>query len=334
MPGVILPEYVHMPTLTELCEPMALHLAKVGEVFEQALASDLPVADRLCRHVRRLRGKMLRPILVLLAGEAAGEVRDEHYTLAAVVEMVHMATLVHDDVLDEADIRRKAVTVNRMTGNEMAVMLGDFLISRSFLLCSSIGCQQASQVVARAAATVCEGELQQLSHRDDFRLDEDEYLRIIERKTAALTAASCRLGAHYAGADERTVRALEDYGLSVGLAFQIVDDILDITGREEQAGKTLGTDARNGKPTLPLIHYLRTAAPADADRLLEVLCGPDAGDRVRLEQTLTAAGSLDYARRRAEQYVARAVASLECLPPSPARTQLTAMAEFITARDF
>lgn len=323
-----------MSTLTELYEPIAVHLRRVEAVFEDALRSGVPVVDHLCRHVRNLRGKMLRPALLLLAGQACGQVRDEHYTLAAAVEMVHMATLVHDDVLDEADVRRQTVTVNRMTTNETAVMLGDFLISRSFLLCSSIGCQRASQLVAAAAATVCEGELLQLSNRGNFQLSQDLYFTIIDRKTAALTAMSCELGAIYANAAPAIVRCLADYGRSVGIAFQIVDDILDIAGREEQTGKTLGTDAKKGKLTLPVIHHLRTSTNGTADRMLAYLQSPEAQDRTRLAQMLAASASIDYARRIAGEHVARAVDALLCLPESPARAQLQTMAEFIVARQF
>lgn len=323
-----------MSTLPELYEPIAAHLEQVVAVFEDALRSDVPVIDQLCRHVAHLRGKMLRPVLLLLSGQACGPIRDEHYTLAAVVEMVHMATLIHDDVLDEADIRRNAVTVNHMTSNEIAVMLGDFLISRSFLLCSGIASQRASQIVAAAAATVCEGELLQLSHRGNFGLTEDLYFTIVDRKTAALTAAACELGALYTRAAPEAVHNLREYGRSVGIAFQVVDDILDIAGREEQTGKTLGTDAKKGKLTLPLIHHLQSSRNGSAERMLAYLQAPAAQDRARLQELLAETGSLDYARRCAADHVARAVASLQCLPDSLARIQLQSMAQFIIARQF
>ncbi len=320
--------------LAELCEPIAVDLRRVEEIFQDALDSELPPVQALCRHVRRLRGKMLRPALLLLAGQACGNLRDEHHKLAAVIEMVHMASLVHDNVLDEADIRRKAVTVNRLTSNETAVMLGDFLISRSLRLCCGLSSQLASQVVAAAAATVFEGELLQLSNRGNFQLSEQTYFAIIERKTAALTAAATELGALYADAPAHAVRGLRDFGRGVGIAFQIVDDVLDITGREEQAGKTLGTDARQGKLTLPMIHHLRTRPDGHADRLLACLQAPQTLDRARVQDLLTETGSLDHARRVAGDYVTRAIASLDCLPPSPARTQLQTMTEFIVARQF
>jgi octaprenyl-diphosphate synthase len=320
-----------MSTLTELYEPIDVHLKRVRAVLDEAVGSDLPVVDDLSRHVGRLRGKMLRPALLLLAGQACGRVRDEHYTLAAVVEMVHMASLVHDDVLDDAEVRRNAVTVNRMTTNETAVMLGDFLFSRAFLLCSGVSCQRTRQIVGAAAATVCEGELVQLSHCGDWRLSEEQYLAIVERKTAALTAASCELGALQAGADARTVRGLRDYGRSVGVAFQIVDDIVDITGRQEREGKTLGSDARKGKLTLPMIHHLRAGSNGSAERMLAYLAAPEAPDRGQIQEWLSETGSVEYALRLARGHAVRAVESLEPLPASPARAQLEGTARFIVA---
>lgn len=319
-----------MPTLTQLREPVATHLKRVEAVFERALSSNMPCVLDLCSHLRRLRGKMLRPVLVLTAGQACGELCDEHYTLAAVVEMVHMATLVHDDVLDEASVRRSAATVNRMSGNEIAVMLGDFLISRSFWLCSSIGSQTANQIVAEAAGAVCEGELLQLRNRGNWDLDEKTYLTIIDHKTAALTAASSKLGALFAGAAPVIIDDLEQYGRQIGLAFQVVDDILDIAGREEQAGKTLGTDARLGKLTLPLIHCLRQADSRDRKDLLTLLQA--GGDRTALRRLLEQYGSLEFARQRASDYVAGAIRAIEHLPDTPAREHLHHMAEFVIDR--
>jgi octaprenyl-diphosphate synthase len=323
-----------MSALTDLYEPIAIHLGRVETVFQEALGSSVRVVDELCHHVGTLRGKMLRPVLLLLSGEACGGIRQEHYCLAAAIEMVHMATLVHDDVLDEADVRRNAVTVNRMTTNETAVMLGDFLFSRAFVLCTGIDSQRTNQMIGQAVATVCEGELLQLSHRGDFRLTEDLYFTIIDRKTAALTAVACEIGALHADAAPEVMCSLREYGRSVGIAFQIADDILDIAGREEQTGKTLGTDARKGKLTLPMIHHLRTCSNGSAGRLLEHLQAPEAQDRAALQRLLVESGSLEYARRIAREHVSRAVASLECLPAGPARTQLQTMAEFIVGRQF
>src|SRR6478735_5680495 len=225
-----------LASLTDCIRPQ---LAAVERLFHEELASDLPCVNVLVKHVSRFRGKMLRPCLVLLAGKAAGELSDAHVTIATVVEMVHMATLVHDDVLDEAELRRKGATINHLRGNEAAVLLGDYLISHSYHLCSSLDSQLASRLIARTTNQVCEGELLQIDNRNNLDLTEETYLQIITRKTASLCATCCLLGAEYAGAPETRVGQLELYGLSLGTAFQIQDDILDIVGEENTVGKTL-----------------------------------------------------------------------------------------------
>src|SRR6186713_725601 len=216
-----------LATLTECIAPQ---LAAVDLRFKEELTSDLACVNTLVRHVSRFRGKMLRPMLVLLAGKACGELADAHITIATVVEMVHMATLVHDDVLDEAELRRKGATINHLRGNEAAVLLGDYLISHSYHLCSSLESQLASRTIARTTNQVCEGELLQIHNRNNIDLDEPTYLEIISRKTASLCATCCQLGATLAGASEEVVERLETYGRSLGIAFQIQDDILDIVG--------------------------------------------------------------------------------------------------------
>src|SRR5881392_9119 len=193
-------------TLALVNQTISKELAAVEQLFSEELATDLTCVNNLVRHVSRFRGKMLRPTLVLLAGKACGELTDAHSVLATVVEMVHMATLVHDDVLD------------------------DYLISHSFHLCSSLDSQFASRIIGRTTNQVCEGELLQIHHRNNLELDEETYLQIISRKTASLCATCCLLGAKYAGASEVRMSQLELYGLSLGTAFQIQDDILDIVG--------------------------------------------------------------------------------------------------------
>src|SRR5688500_16007941 len=211
-----------LASLTDCIRPQ---LAAVEKLFHEELASDLACVNTLIKHVSRFRGKMLRPTLVLLAGKACGELSDAHTVLATVVEMVHMATLVHDDVLDEAELRRKGATINHLRGNEAAVLLGDYLISHSYHLCSSLDSQLASRTIARTTNRVCEGELLQIDNRNKIDLSEETYLEIIPRKTASLCATCCQLGATFAGGSPEQVANLERYGLSLGIAFQIQDDI-------------------------------------------------------------------------------------------------------------
>src|SRR5712672_1923566 len=224
-------------TLALVNETIKKELAAVEQLFTEELGTDLTCVNNLVRHVSRFRGKMLRPTLVLLAGKACGELTDAHSVLATVVEMVHMSTLVHDDVLDEAELRRKGATLNHLRGNEAAVLLGDYLISHSYHLCSSLDSQFASRLIARTTNQVCEGELLQIDNRNNFDLDEETYLKIISLKTAVLCSACCALGARFAGASDEVVSRMELYGLSVGQAFQIQDDILDIVGQTQTVGK-------------------------------------------------------------------------------------------------
>ena len=318
--------------LTQLHESIAEDLSKVCRVFDDELFSELPVVNELCTHVRQYRGKMLRPALLLLSARASGSVKPEHYTLAAVVEMVHMATLVHDDVLDEAELRRRVPTINRLKGNEAAVLLGDYLISHAYHLCSSLNSQFAARAIGATTNTVCEGELQQVSHRGDFGLTVEQYIQIITRKTASLTGTSCQLGAHFADADERESEACHAYGIDAGIAFQIVDDVLDVVGTEDRMGKTLGRDLDKRKLTLPLIDYLSNASDSAREEMIRLLSASEI-DHPRLHGLLMDSGATERALAEAKRYVHSAINHLAVLPQTDARDTLTRMAQLIIQRD-
>lgn len=307
-------------------------LSRALEIFRDELLSDQPFISDLCRHVEQFHGKLLRPALLLLTARACGAVRPAHHVLAAVVEMVHISTLVHDDVLDEADIRRRAATVNRLWGNERAVLLGDFLISHSFHLCSSLESQSASRIIAAVTNTVCEGEMMQVVNRDNLELSERDYFDIISRKTASLLGACCELGARFADADERRVRRLHEFGMLLGIAFQVADDLLDLTGDEAEVGKSLGRDVHKGKLTLPLIHFLRGAAPDARAEMLGMLQADDPQRARRVARRLQQSDSLDYAQQAAQQRIHAAIDLLLDLPPGDARDALQVMAEFVIER--
>jgi octaprenyl-diphosphate synthase len=311
---------------------VAPQLAAVDQLFSAELASDLKCVQTLVKHVSRFRGKMLRPLLVLLSGKACGPVNNAHIVIATVVEMVHMATLVHDDVLDEAELRRKGATLNHLRGNEAAVLLGDYLISHSYHLCSSLDSQLASRQIARTTNVVCEGELLQIDNRNNLDLDEETYLQIIYRKTASLCATCCLLGAHFAGAVPEQVKQLEVYGSSLGSAFQIQDDILDIVGDQGTVGKTLGIDVTKGKMTLPMIHFLKTA-PKEHRVLLRSLIQSRDTDKVeRIRNLILPSDSVAYARDKAHALVNQARAALNVLPDSEPKRVLDTMAEFVITR--
>jgi octaprenyl-diphosphate synthase len=321
-----------IPSLPALTDCIAAELSAVEKLFHLELETDLACVNTLIRHVSRFRGKMLRPTLVLLSGKACGKLVEAHTVIATVVEMVHMATLVHDDVLDEAELRRKGATINHLRGNEAAVLLGDYLISHSYHLCSSLKSQLASRLIARTTNHVCEGELLQIDNRNNLELDEQTYLKIITRKTAVLCGACCFLGASLADAPEAWVQGLETYGVCLGMAFQIQDDILDLIGDVGQVGKTLGIDAEKGKLTLPVIHFLRSAPPEHRVLLRSLLSGP-VPDRVeKIRNLIIPSASIEYARNEARQLVNRARAAIDPLPDGEAKMVLNAMADFVISR--
>jgi len=332
-----------------LTQPLAGLIEEVALMFERQLASELHPVNALCAHVERYRGKMLRPTLVLVTGMATspigGEgiselvetpseagalgVRRGHLVLAAVVEMIHMATLVHDDVLDEAEIRRGAATINHLRGNEAAVILGDFLISNAFHLCSTLAEPAINLALGAVTNTVCAGELQQLHHRNNEELDEATYFDIIRRKTASLIGACCELGATISGAPDSVVAAMRRFGEVLGTAFQIQDDLLDITGEESAAGKTLGRDLDKGKLTLPLIRHVAASSPAQRAEFLMAL---KRGDVMAIRAQLLHSGAVNSSRATADALIADAKRELLCLPTSPARTVLDALADAVTRR--
>jgi octaprenyl-diphosphate synthase len=245
--------------------------------------------------------------------------------------MIHTATLVHDDVLDEATVRRHRPTVNVSWGNQNSILLGDYLFTHAFHLAASVDAR-ACRIIGAATNRVCEGELQQGTERGNLRLTEEEYLDIVDGKTAELTSCCCQLGALYAGADEETVDSLARYGRSLGIAFQIADDLLDLVGEERTTGKSLGTDVAQQKLTLPLIRLLARSSVDTAARVQQILTSPGNHKREALQPYLLEQGALQYAGRRAEEFAARARAELDCLPASECRTILERLTERVVHR--
>jgi octaprenyl-diphosphate synthase len=318
--------------LTDLYAPIREDLARVERLIEKELESDHPLVGSLCERLKGYRGKMLRPALVLLTGRSLGEIRREHLTLSGVVEIVHLATLLHDDVLDESRTRRGQRTINATHGNETAVMLGDYLISHAYHLCSSLADQRASRMISATTNVVCEGEILEIHHRHDAGLTVERYFDIIRAKTAALTAVSAELGAIYAGADATVIEALREYGFAAGMAFQIIDDILDLTGDELTTGKTLGLDLSHGSATLPVIHCLQHADEDIRRELGRFVTGRRRAARADVRDWLTRSGSVDYAFGVARQFVDNALSLLRVLPDGPSRDSLLTMTEFILRR--
>jgi octaprenyl-diphosphate synthase len=328
------------PTLAEpsrptpgLFAPISADLEEVERVLARTLASARPGVSQLLAHLAHYRGKRLRPALLLLTARACGRVTAAHHTLGAVVEMIHTATLVHDDVLDGATVRRHVTTVNAGWGNQTSILLGDYLFTHAFHLASTLDDVRACRIIGAATNRVCEGELHQGVERGNLALGEDQYLDIIEGKTAELTACCCRLGGLFSGAGTEVVEGLARFGRWLGIAFQIADDLLDLVGEERNTGKSLGTDLEQQKLTLPLIHLLQKAPPDLACRLRQILLSPVNHKREALRPYLAESGALGYARHRAEDFAARARRELDCLSPSPCRGILETLTDRVVHRN-
>ena len=307
-------------------------LREVEQIFQDEIGTRHPFVREVLAHMAGYRGKRLRPVLLLLSAQAAGGIEQLHLVLAAVVEMIHTATLVHDDVLDEATTRRHVATINSRWTNETSVLLGDYLFTHAFHLASSFGDATACRMIGRATNIVCEGEMAQVADCGNLTLTEEQYLDIIEAKTAELCAISCALGGHYAGASPAHCDALDGFGRSLGIAFQIADDLLDVVGSEHKTGKSLGTDLQKQKLTLPIIHLLSQAPAGRRDEIRELLARPDERTRSALAPLLECSGALRYARARADEFTVAARQHLAVLQETPARQLLEDMADFVIAR--
>jgi len=318
--------------LAALYGPVRDELDRVEELLCDELRSDHPFIDRLVQHGFRLSGKRLRPALVLLCGRVAGRLAEEHRRLAAAVELIHTATLVHDDVLDEATMRRHRDTVNARWDNEASVLLGDYLLSLSLSLAASVGDGGACRIISLAARDMCDGELRQVENRGNYGLGEEQYLDIITNKTASLMACCCRLGAHYAHTDAQTGEALARYGRNLGVAFQITDDLLDLLGDEAAAGKSLGTDLSKQKATLPLIRTLTLASPSERQELLDLLSRSGNNRRESVRPWFERFDAVNYAREKAVDFARQAAAELAGLPDSDACRSLLGLTEFVIQR--
>jgi octaprenyl-diphosphate synthase len=324
-------------------------LGQVKELINEQLACcpDETGVRRLVEYQNSCGGKMLRPGLVLLCGRAVGTITDKHIRIAGIVEMIHNATLLHDDVIDGGQRRRGQATVNSMWGNESAVLLGDFLLSKVFRMCADLE-PEVVKIIAAAAARTCEGELMQIAQREKWQLKEGEYIAIITEKSAALLSSCCQLGGLLAGAGEVEVRLLSDFGLNLGIAFQINDDLLDIIGDEVTTGKTLGSDVDKNKLTLAVIHLLSVMEEERKGSVinsLRVKCGSygvkggaqqyisdGQYDKAGFVEMLRFYGSLEYAYSRAEEFVSKAIASLTGLGENGAKEALIETARFIGRR--
>ena len=326
-----------MPTTGDLestYRPIQQQLDALDGLLTEVLQSDIPCVNEMLQYASRYSGKRLRPALIFLIGNMVGTLGENHVKLGAVVEMIHMATLVHDDVLDRATVRRNADSVNVRWNNKDAILLGDIMFSRSINLLVQIGSPRALELLTASVSTLCEGEIHQNQLSGDPRVNEATYTEIIRRKTACLYSAGCELAALLAGADPRLVDAFSRFGMNLGTAFQIIDDCLDLTGDEKLAGKSLGTDIVNGKMTLPLIQLMDELDSDDRDRVAAVIRNdaPDASEIKALQSLLVSHGSVENALAQAEGMVRDAVADLRPLLDAESFAIVEAIASFVINR--
>ena len=322
-----------VPDLAAVQALAAADMAAVDALIRRRLASDVVLINQVAEYIVGAGGKRLRPMLLLLAAGALGHRGPDAHQLAAVVEFIHTATLLHDDVVDESDLRRGRRTANAVWGNAASVLVGDFLYSRSFQLMVELDRVEVMRILADTTNRIAEGEVLQLLHVRNPDTDEAAYLQVIERKTAVLFAAATRLGALLAGADADTQRRMHDYGLNLGYAFQIADDVLDYASDAATLGKNLGDDLAEGKATLPLIHAIRHGDAATRARLRAAV---EHGDTTALPEVLAAiraTGGLEYSRVRAADFAAAAADALDGMDGNAHLEALRGLAEYAVSRD-
>jgi octaprenyl-diphosphate synthase len=321
-------------SLATLYAPIIDDMHAVDAVIRARLHSDVVLIRQVAEYIIGAGGKRLRPALVLYSAGALGYRGTHHHELAAVVEFIHTATLLHDDVVDESDLRRGNKTANALFGNAASVLVGDFLYSRAFQMMVSVGSMRVQQVLADATNTIAEGEVLQLLNCHNADVDVAQYLQVIRYKTAKLFEAATRLGAILCGAPAEIEDGMARYGMHLGTAFQIIDDVLDYSGEEGATGKHLGDDLAEGKPTLPLIHVMKNGNSGQAHCVRRAI---EEGGRDEFQQVLAAihaTGALDEARRFAEAEAQLALEAIAPVPHSTFRESLVQLASFAVARDF
>jgi octaprenyl-diphosphate synthase len=319
--------------MSNILAPIRADLAKTERMIAAEMRAGRGYAGSLAAHAAGFRGKRLRPALVFLSARACGGVKPVHHEVAAAIELIHAATLIHDDVLDDALLRRRLATINRKWGNEAAVLLGDFVLARSFMICARIVPEEVRGEIAGAAHLTCLGEIEHTGLRHDLSMTSAAYFRVIERKTAALFAAAGGLGAFCAGGSGRQCHALREFGRKVGTAFQIIDDCLDMVGDERVVGKTLGSDIVKGKITLPVLHVLGQVRGRRRAAIRECLrAGGTESGRRELVKAVIAHGGIGYSRRVAEGIVARAKRGLAAAGGAEGVSSLLQLADFIVQR--
>ncbi|KON80272.1 octaprenyl diphosphate synthase [Azoarcus sp. PA01] len=318
----------------QLYAPIAADMQAVDAVIRERLHSDVVLIRQVAEYIIHSGGKRLRPALVLFSAGAMGYRGQSHHQLAAVIEFIHTATLLHDDVVDESELRRGSKTANALFGNAASVLVGDFLYTRAFQMMVGVNDMRVMQVLADATNIIAEGEVLQLLNCHNADVEVEDYLRVIRYKTAKLFEAATRLGAILGGAKEEQEREVAAFGMHLGTAFQIIDDVLDYSSDEAATGKHLGDDLAEGKPTLPLIHVMKHGSTEQAARVRNAI---ESGGRDDFEAVLAAireTGALDEARRWARAEAQLAIDALGVLPPSIFKDALLQLSDFAVVRNY
>ena len=322
--------------LDDLTALVADDLSAVNEIIVQRMHSSVDMIPQLAGYLIAAGGKRLRPVLTLAAAELCGYKGEDHKMLAAVVEFIHTATLLHDDVVDESDLRRGLASANAVFGNKASVLVGDFLFSRSFELMVEVGSLDVLRILSKASAVIAEGEVLQLRTTNDTETSEQAYLEVIKAKTAELFAAACRVGAVVAERPQAEELALYDYGMNLGIAFQLVDDVLDYSAKQAKLGKTVGDDFREGKITLPVVLAFRRGNDEERAfwrRTMEELDQQE-GDLERAQELMARHNALKDTVERARHYGSIARDALGLFPDTPVKAALLDVLDFVIERDF
>lgn len=306
----------------------------VNQLIIAKLHSDVGLVENIGHYLVEAGGKRLRPLMVLLTANALGYREKQHLDLAAIIEFIHTATLLHDDVVDMSNLRRGRPTANAQWGNAPSVLVGDFLYSRAFQMMVAIGNMEIMKILSNATNVISEGEVQQLANAKNPDLGEAEYLQVIDKKTAVLFAAACEVAAVLSGASDAQRQAVKAYGHHVGMAFQLVDDALDYTGDAATLGKNVGDDLAEGKATLPLIHAMRNCAPAQAELIANAIRHGDASELDAILALVQETGAIRYTLDSAKAEVKAALAQTETLPAGAYSKAMIEVAEFALARTF
>lgn len=311
---------------------LAHDLSRVNLVVNQAVQSDVALISQIGTYIIGAGGKRLRPILTILSGKCLGYDEDKLYSLAAMVEFIHTSTLLHDDVVDESQLRRGRATANNLFGNAAAVLVGDFLYTRAFQLMVGSGSLKILEVMADATNIIAEGEVMQLMNIGNVDITEQQYLQVIQYKTAKLFEAAAQVGAILAGATAQQEQALKDFGMYMGTAFQIIDDVLDYSGSVAQIGKNVGDDLAEGKPTLPLIYLMQQGSQQAAQDVRHALQNANRDDFDKIHAHVIQSDALNYCVQQAQNAVNQAIGCLKMLPQNEITQAMQQMAELSVAR--